>query len=153
MIKKIKAFFHVIKNKIHLLKENRKYSEKFVKLKVNSLRSKYKGAPDNVYRNKYFLIQEFVEANNIVRLSICRTRIKMNGAWQDRISWDELYEIKNKLGFEYFDAVEVFPKTEDYVNVANLRHIWILQKPLPFVWRSKKQRIIINEINKNAKIH
>ena len=31
-------------------------------------------------------------------------------------------------------AVEVFPADDQVVNVANMRHLWVLPEPLPFAW-------------------
>lgn len=33
------------------------------------------------------------------------------------------------------DAGEVFPAESDVVNVANMRHLWLLREPPPFGWR------------------
>lgn len=44
-------------------------------------------------------------------------------------------DIKRQLGYGDFDAVEVYPKDNDVVNVANIRHLFILNEPLPFIWR------------------
>lgn len=57
------------------------------------------------------------------------------GKRQDGISWDELQEIKSEMGRGDRFAVEIFPATNDLVNVANLRHLWILPEPPPFAWR------------------
>jgi len=88
-----------------------------------------------VLRNRDFLVQIFVTADGTTRLSINRTDIDDQGAWKDRITWDELQTIKNAVGYEDHDAIEVFPAKKDSVNVANFRHLWILPTPLPFIWR------------------
>ena len=31
--------------------------------------------------------------------------------------------------------MEVYPRTADLVNVANMRHLWVLPELLPFAWR------------------
>jgi hypothetical protein len=46
-----------------------------------------------------------------------------------------LQDIRNAVGFSERDAVEVFPAKNDTVNVANLRHLWIMPEPLAFAWR------------------
>lgn len=89
----------------------------------------------NVWANSYFLVQEFQEENGVIRLSINTTSMAANGRWKDGITWDALQEIKNAVGYEDRDAVEIFPAQEDLVNVANMRHLWILPEAIPFAWR------------------
>jgi hypothetical protein len=88
-----------------------------------------------VYRSKRFLVQAFIDDHVVARLSIARTRLD-GVRWQDGISWDELQQIKRECGYGDLDAVEVFPADGDVVNVANMRHLWILERPLPFAWRN-----------------
>lgn len=92
-----------------------------------------------VYRSRGFLVQVFAEPDPVVvRLSILRTAIKTNGDWKEDITWEELQRLKNEAGYGSFDAVEVYPPDTDVVNVANLRHLWILPAGyLPFAWRRK----------------
>lgn len=89
-----------------------------------------------VLRSRNFLVQEYqAPAPAKVRLSVCRTSIGNNGRWLDGISWDELQQIKRECGYGDADAVEVYPADEDVVNVANMRHLWIMAEPLKFSWR------------------
>ena len=48
----------------------------------------------------------------------------------------KLQEIKNTIGYKDKFAVEVYPAENDIVNVANMRHLWVLPKPLGFEWRN-----------------
>lgn len=67
------------------------------------------------------------------RLSVNRTRINPDtGAWLDGISWDELYRVKNECGFADLDAIEMYPAVHKTANVANIRHLWIMEQPLSF---------------------
>lgn len=91
-----------------------------------------------VWRSRSFLVQGFSEAGGVVRLSVNRTQLDDNGAWRDGITWDELQGIKDACGFEDSEAVELFPRSGGVVNVANLRHLWVLPVPLPFGWRRIK---------------
>lgn len=86
-----------------------------------------------VLRSREFLIQVFRESGHI-RISVNRTLMGKDGRWKDDISWDELQLIKSWCGFSGDTAVEIFPKSSDVVNVANMRHLWILSEPLPFGW-------------------
>ena len=88
-----------------------------------------------VWVNAYFLVQEFKEADGVIRLSINTTSMDASGRWKDGITWDALQEIKNAVGYQDRDAVEIFPAQKDLVNVANMRHLWIVPESIPFAWR------------------
>ena len=92
-----------------------------------------------VFRSRDYLVQEYREPNPLVisRLSICRTSISGN-RWKDGITWDELQRIKNVVGYGDADAVEIYPADDDVVNVANMRHLWVLDARIPFAWRNRK---------------
>ena len=90
-----------------------------------------------VMRSAQFLVQIYeAPAPAKVRLSIIRTRLSGN-EWADGINWDELQEVKRQAGYAEALAVEVYPPDHDTVNVANMRHLWILEPDLDlaFVWR------------------
>lgn len=88
-----------------------------------------------VLRSRNFLVQIFhAPAPAVVRLSVCRTSIA-GDRWKDGITWDELQQIKHECGYGDWDAVEVYPADENVVNVANMRHLWIMAEPLEFAWR------------------
>lgn len=97
------------------------------------------GAPGvlRVFRSRHFLVQEFAAvAPAIVRLSVNRAAITADGGWRQDITWEELQRLKREAGYGDFDAVEVFPPDTDVVNVANMRHLWILPADtLAFAWR------------------
>lgn len=93
-----------------------------------------------VRRSRDFLVQIFSEANGITRLSVNRTDIDHTGRWRDGITWDELQAVKNGCGFADFHAVECYPKSGHVVNVANMRHLWILPDELtPYFWTPRSQ--------------
>ena len=93
------------------------------------------GSRLNVWRSRGFLVQAFEEENGVIRLSINRTA--HNGeSWNDDITWDEINLIKRQLGFYDDYAIEIYPRDRDLVNVANMRHIWILPEPLDVGWLS-----------------
>lgn len=79
-----------------------------------------------------YLVQIFKEPHDVMRISVNRTKVKPSGEWDDNLSWDELMQIKNELGFADEYAVEVYPKEKDVVNVANMRHLWVLPDSLRF---------------------
>lgn len=92
--------------------------------------------PHRVYRSREFLVQEFRE-NDVVRLSINRTRITKAGDWQDGITWEELQRLKAECGWGDSQAVEIFPPERDVVNLHNIRHLWIPRIALPFAWTAE----------------
>ena len=90
-----------------------------------------------VLRSRDYLVQEFTApAPAIVRLSINRTSIA-GDRWTDGIAWEDLQRLKCEAGYPDHDAVEVYPAQDDVVNVANMRHLWVLSDKLPFAWRGR----------------
>jgi hypothetical protein len=88
-----------------------------------------------VWRSRDYLVQVFDE-QGIERLSVARTQIDTaNGRWLDGIAWDDLQRLKHECGRGEFNAVEIYPADKDVVNVANMRHLWVIRAPLPFGWR------------------
>lgn len=114
---------------------NKKWPEHLVQWKPEDWPTSGPPGLLRVFRSRYFLVQEFkAPAPALVRLSVNRTAIA-GTRWLEGVSWDELQEIKNPCGYEQHDAMEVFPCQTDVVNVANMRHLWVLIEPLSFVWR------------------
>jgi hypothetical protein len=93
----------------------------------------------NCWRSRDYLVQVFVERIELVRLSINRTTLNGTGGWNDNMTWDELQAIKSTVGYGEYDAVEIYPCDEDVVNVANMRHLWVMPKDqkLFFAWRKR----------------
>ena len=89
-----------------------------------------------VWVNNQYLVQEFKEGRN-TRLSINRTQLQPDGHWKQEISWDDIQSIKNQLGYGNRYAIEIYPREQDVVNVANMRHLWVLCTPLKIGWFSK----------------
>lgn len=88
-----------------------------------------------VWRSRAFLVQVVEEGNGIIRLSVNRTSMNTwTGRWDDAITWDELQRLKRECGYGDQDAVEVYPADRDVVNVANIRHLWVMPSALPFKW-------------------
>lgn len=86
------------------------------------------------WRSNRFLAQLFKPENGAQRISICRTMIDTGtGQWVDGITWDEIQEVKRQIGFGHRTAVEIYPEQSSIVNVANMRHIWLIDTP-PFAW-------------------
>lgn len=88
-----------------------------------------------VWRSRDFLVQAFQEAGGVMRLSINRTTLNGAGRWVDGITWDEMQRLKAECGFADRWAVEVFPAASELVDVANVRHLWLLPEAPAFAWR------------------
>ena len=89
-----------------------------------------------VLRSRDFLVQEFLaRLPAIVRLSVCKTSLA-GDRWKDGISWDDLQRIKRECGYGNRDAIEIYPADVDVVNVANMRHLWIMAESIECAWRN-----------------
>lgn len=93
--------------------------------------------PVSVLRSMTFLVQVFEEKSGH-RMTVNRTVLEdwHSGlpVWREGISWDEMQALKRQAGFQDHWAVECFPPDSDVVNVANMRHLWILAEPPSFGW-------------------
>lgn len=121
-----------------LKQENRKYPNTLIMLPRESWPENQRQSKImEVWRSSKFLVQVYYEADGIERLSIQTTRLKDNGEFEDNIPWEVLQKLKKECGRGDKEAVEIFPCDKDVVNVANMRHLWILTKKLDFTWRVK----------------
>lgn len=89
-----------------------------------------------VWRSREFLVQVFTH-EVAFRLSVCRTTIT-GDRWTDGLSWDDLQRVKRECGLGDRCAVELFPPDDQVVNVANMRHLWLVDAP-PFMWSDAAQ--------------
>jgi hypothetical protein len=88
--------------------------------------------------SRKYLVQMYEEGTeeytHMKRLSICRVKRNQHG-WVDGLGWEELQAIKREVGYGDWYAIEIYPRDFDVVNVANFRHLWMFETPLPFGWR------------------
>jgi len=126
-------------NRVYLKQQNRLYTRELEQvprekwpLGIFPERERY--IVDAVWRSCDFLVQVIKQDDGHIRLSINRTQIDDSGHFKDNITWDELQHIKNSCGFKTQAAVEIFPPASKTVNVANMRHLWVLPEPPPFMW-------------------
>jgi hypothetical protein len=98
----------------------------------------------HVWHSRKFLVQMFDEEPfqgiDTRRISVCRVTLKNDGAWEEGLSWEELMQIKREIGFEDWYGLEIFPRDVDIVNVANMRHLWLLALPLSIGWFAQSDR-------------
>ncbi len=95
--------------------------------------------PTRVFKSRAFFVSEYAEEGGVIRLSVNRVkynRTPTGPSWYDGISWDDLQWIKQELGYGRHAAVEPYPPEADVVNVANLRHLWILPEPPAWMWKA-----------------
>lgn len=84
--------------------------------------------------SKAYIVQEYEDGDAPRRLSISRTAVARDGRWVDGITWDEIQAIKAAVGYGDRSAIEIYPPDAHVVNVANVRHIWIVADP-GWMWR------------------
>lgn len=89
-----------------------------------------------VIRSRDYLVQVF-DADSGLRISVNRTKLLGTGRWDDGLTWDELQAVKKMIGYGDYWAVEIYPADDSVVNVANMRHLWILKEPPTFGWHKK----------------
>ena len=90
-------------------------------------------------RSRDFMVQVYDEDGGVIRLSVHRCAYDSNvGRWKDGISWDDLQHIKTLAGFGDRPAVEIYPPIADEVNVANIRHLFILPEAPAFMWQKRE---------------
>lgn len=87
------------------------------------------------FRNRYFLAQIYREPNGYLRLTVQRCAIDKNGMWVGGITWDELMTVKAMIGLGDRWAAEVYPPIDAIVNVANMRHLFLLPEAPAYAWR------------------
>jgi hypothetical protein len=100
-------------------------------------------APSRVWRSRKFLAQLFTY-EPFHRLTVQRADVTASGAWRDGVTWDELQQIKRDCGFGELWAVEVFPAEANLVNVANMRHLWLLHEAPPYAWTAENVARIVS---------
>lgn len=131
--------------------ESRLYGPRMSPLSDRKLQSAYSKASKTTHtgaryikawRSRDFLCQLAECKSGHLRLSINRTVVDVtNRRWRDGITWDELMQVKRECGYGDQYAVEVFPADHDQVNVANIRHLWLLPEAPPYAWRKNGEEI------------
>jgi hypothetical protein len=123
----------------HLARENLKFPPYLVRVENT-------GPMIELWRSRHFLLQVFDESHRgeycagMVRLTVNRTDVDQDGRWLDNITWDDMQRLKRECGRGDNDAVEIFPRDVDLVNVANMRHLWVLPigRVFGFGWRAPR---------------
>lgn len=106
--------------------------------KFKQLRIPPHGRRVAAFESPGFLAQVYLDKNGYTRISVNRTSYESakHDRWRDGITWDQLQEIKAAIGYADWWAVEVYPPDSQVVNVANIRHLFLLRDAPPFAWNS-----------------
>lgn len=131
--------------KIHLAIqiENLKYGEALQKVPKSQwppFRPDPRFKVVEAWRSRTFLVQITAEKTGVERLSISRTTVRDDGEFEDGITWDDLQRLKTECGRGDKCAVEIYPPDAEVVNVANMRHLWILDEPPVFMWKKEQKK-------------
>jgi hypothetical protein len=92
-------------------------------------------APTEVWRSRDYLLMAYQD-NGYTRLSVLRIALTTHATWADGIAWDELHRLKRECGRGDQWAVEVYPADAAVVNVANMRHLWVMDAPPAYGWHT-----------------
>ena len=90
----------------------------------------------SAWQSKDFFVQLVLD-DGTPRMSVNKIKRKANGDWKDGITWDELQAIKSAIGYGETWACEVYPPNSAIINVANIRHLWLLPEAPLFAWNKR----------------
>lgn len=121
---------HVQQNRLAMRIENRRHPATMAVQPKEGWPANTPPGIIEVWRSNKFLAQVYQESPDVIRVSVCRTMLSKYGSWEEDISWEELMQIKREIGLGDAYAVEVYPMDKDIVNIANMRHLFILPKPI-----------------------
>lgn len=95
-------------------------------------------APEGVllmWGSRDHLATLWLDQNGHQRLSINSTTLDTRtGRWDDGLTWDELMKVKNECGYSGQWCVEVYPPRAETVDVASMRHLWVLDTAPSYGW-------------------
>ena len=146
-----KAFQAVRRN---LQKESKTFGDEFVRTPDKEI-EQAKGMgnpPEALFRNRHFLAALYVDDRDgepFLRLTVNRTELLPDGNWRGDITWDELMAVKRGIGLGDQWMSEIYPADEEIVNVANMRHLFIVFQP-PYAWAKKTDFIPDNSDRKTV---
>ncbi len=94
--------------------------------------------PTALWRSRHYLAALYeatpLDGVEVRRLSVNRVTVSTRGGWEQNIPWDDLQRCKRETGHGDWYGVEIYPRDRDVVNVANMRHLWLLAAPLGLGW-------------------
>lgn len=89
--------------------------------------------PERAWTSRQFVVSMYVE-ESCLRMTVCRTAIDNSGNWVDKITWDELMSIKEEIGYGDMWGLEVYPPSDQVINVASMRHVFLFPDKPDFAW-------------------
>jgi hypothetical protein len=122
----------------YLNKEALGYGPTLVEQPINQMPYQSGSAPLRAWRSRRFLVVLWLDANGFERLTCQRAAMTKDGQWEDGITWDELMRLKREAGFGDRWAVEVYPEDAHVINVANMRHLWLVDGAPIFAWKARE---------------
>lgn len=98
--------------------------------------------PRALWRSRYYLaalyaVPAFMGVE-VRRLTVNRVTLGRDGRWDAGIPWEDLQLCKRETGHGDWYGVEIYPRDRDIVDVANMRHLWLLAEPLGIGWFEKR---------------
>jgi hypothetical protein len=81
-----------------------------------------------VWRSRDYLAVHYRQRDGHERLTVNRTATDA-GRWAGSIPWDDLQRVKAECGLGARWAIELYPPEGGVVDVANLRHLWLVERP------------------------
>jgi hypothetical protein len=124
----------------YLEKQNKTYATEMAKIAIDDWPPSVKinpRRPQMIFRSKDFLAQFHEDPNGYLRMSVQRTTQYTDGNWKDGITFDELQRVKRECGFADHWFVECYPPDDELVNIANIRHLFLMPEAPPFAWVRK----------------
>jgi hypothetical protein len=87
--------------------------------------------PIEVWRSRDYIVQVYADPTMTVmeRISVQRADGK------DGLTWDDLMNVKRQIGRGDQPCVEYFPPDAQVVNVAKMRHLWVLPHVPAWAWK------------------
>ena len=83
-----------------------------------------KRLPDRAWKNNHYVVQLYRCERHIWNILCDKIMIRRNDAEPIR-EWHVLQEIKNKIYGEEIQAIQVFPKQSELVDVANMYWLFV----------------------------
>lgn len=109
------------------------YPDELTRVAENDPNMPYTSHPqdlDSVWRSKKYTVMVWnVPAGT--KLTISRNEWDSHTRrYKDEITWDEIMDIKRSVGMGERNAIEFYPPDSEVINIANVRHIWILPQEM-----------------------
>lgn len=94
--------------------------------------------PITVWRSRNYLVVRYAAPSlngvEVRRLTVNRVTIGNDGHWNQDIPWEDLLRCKRETGHGDWYGVEIYPRDRDIMNIANMRHLWLVAEPLGIGW-------------------